>query len=208
MFASRPFMQKVARFVREVDRPAIAASIARSIVHYSAPGTADTYQGDELWSFSAVDPDNRRPVDYARRQELLADVERFDSLRGAERKAFVRELVRNPESDRLKLHVVRRSLAARNAHPTLFGDGGYTAIRAIGAPVLAFARTSGNQVALTISPQSASAKGAAIEIPRALRGATLVNQMTGETLVLSGDTMQVGDLLGGFPAALLVGTLP
>ena len=50
MFASRPFMRQVARFVRDVDRPAIAASLSRSVVHYSAPGTADTYQGDELTS--------------------------------------------------------------------------------------------------------------------------------------------------------------
>lgn len=208
MFSSRPFLKSVARFVREVDRPAIAASVSRSVVHYSAPGTADTYQGDELWSFSAVDPDNRRPVDYARRQALLADVERFDGLRGAARAAFVRELVEHPESDRLKLHVVRRSLAARNAHPALFGDGGYTAIRARGAPVLAFARTRGKQVALTIAPQAASVKGASIEIPPALRGATVVDQMTGEKRVLAGESMKVSDLLGGFPAALLVGTLP
>jgi (1->4)-alpha-D-glucan 1-alpha-D-glucosylmutase len=208
MFGSRPFVKSVARFVREVDRPAIAASVSRSIVHYSAPGTADTYLGDELWSFTAVDPDNRRPVDYGKRQELLADVERFDSLRGAERDAFVRELVANPESDRLKLHVVRRSLAARNAHPELFGDGAYTALHATGAPVLAFARTRGNEVAITIAPQAARTKGATIEIPRALRGATLVDQMTGARLVLTGERMKVSDLLGGFPAALLVGTLP
>ncbi len=208
MFDSRPFMRQVARFVREVDRPAIAASLSRSVVHYSAPGTADTYQGDELWSFSAVDPDNRRPVDYARRAELLSDVERFDDLRSAARDAFVRELMERPESDRVKLHVVRRALAARNAHPELFGSGGYTALRATGAPVLAFARTSGKQVALTIAPQGPATKGATIAIPRALRGATLVNQMTGEKRVLSGASMKVADLLGGFPAALLVGTVP
>jgi (1->4)-alpha-D-glucan 1-alpha-D-glucosylmutase len=208
MFASRPFVEKVARFVRDVDRPAIAASVSRSIVHYSAPGTADTYQGDELWSFTAVDPDNRRPVDYGKRQQLLADVERFDSLRGAARDAFVRELASSPESDRLKLHVVRRALAARNAHPALFGDGGYTALHATGAPVLAFARTRGSEVAITIAPQAASVKGAMIEIPPALRGATLVDQMTGAKLVLAGESMKVSDLLGGFPAALLVGTVP
>ncbi len=208
MFASRPFLRNVARFVRQVDRPAIAASVSRSIVHYSAPGTADTYQGDELWTFTAVDPDNRRPVDYAKRQELLADVERFDSLRGGQRDAFVRELVASPEGDRMKLHVVRRSLAARNAHPALFGDGGYTALHATGAAVLAFARSRGKEVALTIAPQAASVKGATIEIPRSLRGATLVNQMTGARLLLAGETMKVSDLLGGFPAALLVGTLP
>ena len=208
MFASRPFLRQVARFVREVDRPAIAASLSRSVVHYSAPGTADTYQGDELWSFSAVDPDNRRPVDYARRAELLAEVERFDGLRGAEREAFVRQLIDHPESDRVKLHVVRRALAARNAHPDLFGHGGYTPLRATGAPVLAFARTSGRQVALTIAPQAASAKGATIQIPRALRGATLVNQMTGQKVVLAAASMKVADLLGGFPAALLVGATP
>ena len=208
MFASRPFIRQVARFVRDVDRPAIAASLSRSVVHYSAPGTADTYQGDELWSFSAVDPDNRRPVDYARRAELLSDVERFDDLRGAARDAFVRQLVERPESDRVKLHVVRRALAARNAHPELFGSGGYTALRASGAPVLAFARTRGREVALTIAPQGPATKGATIAIPRALRGAALVNQMTGEKLVLSGASMKVADLLGGFPAALLVGTVP
>ena len=208
MFASRPFVRQMARFVREVDGPAIAASLSRSVVHYSAPGTADTYQGDELWSFSAVDPDNRRPVDYQKRAELLADVERFDGLRGAERQAFVRQLVEHPESDRVKLHVVRRSLAARNAHPDLFGNGDYTPLRAAGAPVLAFARTRGNQVALTIAPQAASTKGASIEIPRALRGAALVNQLTGEKVVLAAGSMKVADLLGGFPAALLVGTIP
>jgi (1->4)-alpha-D-glucan 1-alpha-D-glucosylmutase len=208
MFASRPFLRQVDRFVREVDRPAIAASLARSVVHYSAPGTADTYQGDELWSFSAVDPDNRRPVDYQRRQELLADLERFDRLRGGAREAFVRELVDSPESDRVKLHVVRRALAARNAHPALFGEGGYTALGASGAPVLAFARTHGRELALTIAPQAASAKGATVEIPPALRGATLVNQMTGGKVVLRGERMAVSDLLGGFPAALLVGRLP
>ncbi len=208
MFASRPFIRQVARFVREVDRPAIAASLSRSVVHYSAPGTADTYQGDELWSFSAVDPDNRRPVDYARRAQLLAEVERFDGLRGAEQGAFVRQLVEHPESDRVKLHVVRRSLAARNAHPDLFGNGGYTALGAAGAPVLAFARTRGREVALTIAPQGPSTRGATIAIPRALRGAALVNQMTGAKVVLAGESMKVADLLGGFPAALLVGTVP
>ncbi|HEU5061039.1 MAG TPA: malto-oligosyltrehalose synthase [Kofleriaceae bacterium] len=208
MFGSRPFLRQVARFVRAVDGPAIAASLSRSVVHYSAPGTADTYQGDELWSFSAVDPDNRRPVDYARRAELLADLERFDRLRGAERDAFVRELVEHPESDRVKLHVVRRALAARNAHPQLFGAGGYTPLASRGAPVLAFARTRGRQVALTIAPQGPAGKDATVAIPRALRGAKLVDQMTGAEVVLSGERMKLSELVGGFPAALLVGTVP
>ena len=70
------------------------------------------------------------------------------------------------------------------------------------------ARTRGREVALTIAPQGPATKGATIAIPRALRGAALVNQMTGEKLVLSGASMKVSDLLGGFPAGLLVGTLP
>jgi (1->4)-alpha-D-glucan 1-alpha-D-glucosylmutase len=208
MFTSRPFLRQVARFVRTVDGPAIAASLSRSVVHYSAPGTADTYQGDELWSFSAVDPDNRRPVDYPRRAELLADVERFDGLRGAEREAFVRELFARPESDRVKLHVVRRALAARNAHPDLFGSGGYTAMRASGAALLAFARTRGKEVAVTIAPQGPVGKDATVAIPRGLRGAALVDQMTGRKVVLTGASMKVSQLLGGFPAALLVGSRP
>ncbi|HUS64935.1 MAG TPA: malto-oligosyltrehalose synthase [Kofleriaceae bacterium] len=205
--AARPFLRDVARFVAELDRGAIGASLSRTVVHYSAPGTADTYQGDELWSFVAVDPDNRRPVDYDRRAELLADVEKFDHT--ADRPAFARQLARNPKDDRLKLHVVRRSLQARNADPELFGEGAYTPVRAQGgAPVLAFARTHGGRVALTVAPQGPGGKRAVLDVPQALRGARLTNQLTGASITLRGATVHVADLLGDMPAALLVGDAP
>jgi (1->4)-alpha-D-glucan 1-alpha-D-glucosylmutase len=207
MFADRALMKEVGRLVAAVDRKAIGASLSRSVVHYTAPGTADTYQGDELWSFTAVDPDNRRPVDFQKRAALLADVERFDGLSGGEREAFVRELVARPESDRVKLHVVRRSLAARNASPDLFGGGDYLPLRGKGQPVLAFARTKGKKVAITVAPQAASWKSSVLSVPDRLRGATLVNQMTGSKVVLDKATVRVADLLGEFPAAILVGQL-
>ena len=215
---AQPFTAELSGFVDRVDRPAAWSSLSRTVVHYSAPGTADTYQGDELWNRAAVDPDNRRPVNYKRRAQLLSQVERFDHLAPAEQRQFASRLLDHPADDRLKLHVVRRALAARNAHPALFGEGDYTPLRAQGGgpPLLAFARTRGHQVALTLAPEGpgrgpaampvgrATWGNAVIEVPAALRGARLVNAMTGEHITL-GRTLRVADALGTFPAAVLVG---
>ena len=50
-------------------------SLAQTLIKIAAPGVPDFYQGTEVWNFSLVDPDNRRPVDYAQRAALLAEIE-------------------------------------------------------------------------------------------------------------------------------------
>jgi (1->4)-alpha-D-glucan 1-alpha-D-glucosylmutase len=47
-------------------------SLAQTLMKHTAPGVPDLYQGSELWDLSLVDPDNRRPVDYALRREAAA----------------------------------------------------------------------------------------------------------------------------------------
>ena len=60
-------------------------SLAQTLLKITAPGVPDIYQGTELWDFSLVDPDNRRPVDYERRAGLLQDLQRTPRRRGADR---------------------------------------------------------------------------------------------------------------------------
>ncbi|MGN6246390.1 MAG: malto-oligosyltrehalose synthase, partial [Motilibacteraceae bacterium] len=89
-----------------LDGPARAGVLGQKLVQLTMPGVPDVYQGTELVDLSLVDPDNPRPVDYARRRELLA---RLDS---GERPRDV---------DEEKLLVVSRALRLRREHPEWFG---------------------------------------------------------------------------------------
>ena len=108
------FLDELERFVARIARAGLWNALGRTVLHLASPGVPDLYQGDELWSFALVDPDNRRPVDFERR---AADCWRRWSAGTAggdgRRRAFLRELVASPEDGRLKLHVIRAALAAR-----------------------------------------------------------------------------------------------
>src|SRR5262249_3393739 len=62
--ASRPFLDDFRAFRQRISRLGLFNSLAQTVLRLTAPGVPDTYQGTELWDFSLVDPDNRRPVDY------------------------------------------------------------------------------------------------------------------------------------------------
>jgi (1->4)-alpha-D-glucan 1-alpha-D-glucosylmutase len=149
------FLQDVARFVHTIARAGMWNSLARLLIHYTVPGTPDTYQGDELWNYTLVDPDNRRPVNYEHRLAYLAEL----AMKGATadaRAVLLRELACAPEDPRLKLLVVRQALHSRRSLPSLFRDGDYAPLAATGTcadHVFAFARRHGEQAAITIVPR-------------------------------------------------------
>src|SRR5205085_2345446 len=66
-----PFLTDVSRLASRIATAGAWNSLARMAIHYTAPGTPDTYQGDEFWNFTLVDPDNRRQVDYGARAAAL-----------------------------------------------------------------------------------------------------------------------------------------
>src|SRR5205085_12076059 len=112
----------------------------------------DVYQGNELMDLSLVDPDNRRPVDYALRGRLLDELAAAGE--GAGLAARLRELGRTPTDGRLKLWVTWRLLQLRRERTALYRDGGYTALQAEGSRaehVVAFARGSGPDAAITLA---------------------------------------------------------
>ena len=67
------FLQHLYRFIQEIAATGAMNSLSMSLLRMTTPGIPDLYQGTELWDFSLVDPDNRRPVDYVIRQELLTE---------------------------------------------------------------------------------------------------------------------------------------
>ncbi|WP_437680336.1 malto-oligosyltrehalose synthase [Sorangium sp. So ce131] len=118
-------------------------SISQTLLKLTSPGVPDIYQGNEMWDFSLVDPDNRRAVDYTTREEALADLRA--RLRGGGA-SLARELCAEARDGRIKLFVTHVALELRRRHPALFGAAGAYAPRAaIGerqAHVVAFSRRS------------------------------------------------------------------
>ena len=104
----------------------------------TAPGIPDIYQGTELWDLSLVDPDNRRPVDFARRREMLSAIP----------EAW-KELLDNWQDGRVKLRLLAGLLALRRDMPGLFAEGSYEPLTVSGLAarhVFAFRRRQGRRV--------------------------------------------------------------
>ena len=98
----------------------------------TSPGVPDLYQGTELWDFSLVDPDNRRPVDYGQRQTLLKDLKTRLEQSPRELVPLARELLDQSQDGRIKLYLTYRTLNFRRAHPRLFAESSYHPLEAQG----------------------------------------------------------------------------
>jgi (1->4)-alpha-D-glucan 1-alpha-D-glucosylmutase len=137
-----PFQQRVSVF-------GLLNSLAQSALKLAAPGVPDTYQGTELLDFSLVDPDNRRPVDYARRRELLAQLDASAQLPSL-------QIGVPAHHDLLKLQLHRRLLRLRRDHPELFAQGQYIAVEAQGPRaqhLFAFLRRHESRCLLVVVPR-------------------------------------------------------
>jgi (1->4)-alpha-D-glucan 1-alpha-D-glucosylmutase len=154
-----PFLSDVSRLVSVLAPAASWNSLSRLLLHLTMPGVPDLYQGDELWNFTLVDPDNRRPVDYAARRTALDAVKSLPAVISAD------ALVAHPHA---KMIVAYRTLAFRREHPHLFA-GGYRSLPAPEA-VVAFERMSGDQKCVVVAPRlTKSVSGPGLELPGDLR---------------------------------------
>jgi len=141
-----PFQRRVAHF-------GMLNSLAQTLLKITAPGIPDFYQGTEFWDLSLVDPDNRRPVDYAARQTTLQQIIQREETDLA---ALIRDLLADMPGGRVKLFLIHRSLTARNRHPDLFEAGDYLPLPVSGPAaehVIAFARRSAERTAVTVVPR-------------------------------------------------------
>jgi (1->4)-alpha-D-glucan 1-alpha-D-glucosylmutase len=112
----KPFQKKLSYY-------GMLNSLSLVLMKTTVPGVPDFYQGAELWGLSLVDPDNRRPVDYATRRSLLAELDRREKERGL--LELARDLQGNMENGRIKLYVTSRALRFRKERQSLFTSGEY-----------------------------------------------------------------------------------
>ncbi|MER7459122.1 malto-oligosyltrehalose synthase [Micromonospora sp. NPDC126480] len=178
-------------FASSITHAGWSNSLGQKLVQLAMPGVPDTYQGTELWDNSLVDPDNRRPVDFAVRREMLA---RLD--------AGWRPPV--DESGAAKLLVVSRTLRLRRDRPELFT--GYRPLPARGPAarhVIAFDRGSAIAVATRL-PLRLAASGGWRDTTLPISVHAVTDMFTGR--VYSGSELLLHDLLSTYPVALLAPT--
>lgn len=147
--AGNRFLAHFRRFQSAVSAWGLYNALAQLVLKLTSPGVPDLYQGQDLWDFSLVDPDNRRPVDFALRQRLLADIgQRTTNAEGLH--ALARELASSPADPRTKLFVTSRLLDLRRRTGTLLIEGDYRPIPVSGSAadhVVAFARVAQGEAA-------------------------------------------------------------
>ena len=152
---SRRFLKDLQQLVTPMASPGCCNSLAQTLLKITCPGVPDIYQGTEFWDFSLVDPDNRRPVDFTRRQTTLAALKRAWKSAPADRALIARKLARNIADPRIKLFVLWRSLQLRSQLSDLFRHGSYEPLPARGARarhVCAFRRVWQDHEILVVVP--------------------------------------------------------
>jgi (1->4)-alpha-D-glucan 1-alpha-D-glucosylmutase len=197
------FVTDLERFVDEVKDAGRVNSLAQTLMKHTAPGVPDLYQGSELWDLSLVDPDNRRPVDYAVRAKLLQEIKRLPAADAAA------EAMRRADEGLPKLWTIHQALLLRRERPESFGgQADYTPLKVEGSQaghVIAYLR--GDDVA-TVVPRLVALMGSkrlrgdwrqtVVELPQG----RWANRLTGAHV--EGGKLAIEEALRGFPVALLV----
>ncbi|MDB5311062.1 MAG: treY [Gemmataceae bacterium] len=215
---SAEFLTDLQHFVDRVAVFGRVNALAQTVLRCTAPGVPDTYQGTEAWDFSLVDPDNRRPVDYAAREEWLRDV----TAAPAGDAQTLGRLARNLADPRAKVFTVARALRCRREHPALFEEGAYTPVTAEGEKadhVFGFLRHRTGEAALVLVPRlpvglvpaadrppvgRETWGDTAVRLPDEFRGGRWANVFTGAAVTATGGVLPVADVLGVFPVAVLI----
>lgn len=149
---NHPFWKEFIPFQKNIALRGCINSISKIALKCTCPGVPDIYQGNELWKYNLVDPDNRNPVNFIKKQKLLNEIKPFLNKKNISDVSFLFPA----ESGKLKLYITAAMLNFRKKHPDLFTKGNYTALDTIGAKsehIIAFARNYNNKTIITIVPR-------------------------------------------------------
>jgi (1->4)-alpha-D-glucan 1-alpha-D-glucosylmutase len=190
----------------EIARLGAINSLAQILLKLTSPGVPDIYQGNEVWDYSLVDPDNRRPIDYKVRAEMLSCL----SSKTPE------ELLQNWPNGRIKMFLTQRALRFRNDHADLFRSGNYLPLRASGTFAdccISFARQLDRDWAIVIVPRLSSRigfpptgdrwKDTVIELPENLPDARAREMFTGHELSIQERQIRLADAMSILPFAII-----
>jgi (1->4)-alpha-D-glucan 1-alpha-D-glucosylmutase len=203
----RGWMSDAARFMARLAPYGARNAIGQTLLRLTVPGIPDTYQGSELWNQNLVDPDNRRPVDFAARARTLDEI----LTRREDPSGLARELLGRWNDGAIKLLVTHLALRVRGELGDVFLHGDYLPLSA-GEYVVAFARTFGASRVLVVVPRltfrmSGGASGWALDkfwgdqvlsVPQGKYRNAFTGRVHDATTPL-----RLADLLAEFPLALL-----
>jgi len=222
---SRSFLADFRTFQRRVAQYGLFNSLSQTLLKLASPGVPDTYQGTELWDLSLVDPDNRRPVDYPKRREMLRRVKSAVASSNGDRRDLCRELVTTKEDGRVKLYIHYQTLRWRRDRPGLLSAGEYFPATGTGTHadhLFAFARRSADTCALIAVPRllvrlipdpnqlpvgEAAWQDTRLLLPSGVSGSVWRNIFTGEHLAPTERDGQLSlaaaEVFAHFPVALV-----
>ena len=147
------FLDDFSEFHKPIAGAGMLNSLAQTLIKMTAPGVPDFYQGTELWDLNLVDPDNRRPVDFGRRRNILEDFKRAES--GA-RAGLLCDMLSQWQDGRVKLYLIYKTLNFRREHRELFQSGDYLPLYADGKfreHICAFARRFDGRWVIVAAPR-------------------------------------------------------
>jgi (1->4)-alpha-D-glucan 1-alpha-D-glucosylmutase len=214
------FLADFVPMVQTISHHGLINALAQALIKVTSPGVPDIYQGCELWQFNLVDPDNRRPVDFALRRELLAQVQALVDAPPEQWPERLQPLVADMSDGRIKLYTLWQSLALRTRWPELLEQGDYLPLKVSGehaAHVCAYARRHGERAIIVVVPLlpvrllgdnrvlplgNEVWADTMLELPDALAGAGWRNLLSGESHSAGGQ-LAIGEVLASFPVALL-----
>ncbi len=219
-----PFLNDFLPFQKRIARLGMFNSLSQVLLKLTSPGVPDLYQGNEIWDFSLVDPDNRRPVGYARRQAMLEELDTLANITDTELAVRARALVDTMEDGRIKLYVTRRLLDVRRKHTHTFRDGAYMPLEVHGSHaehLCAFARGQYPTMVVSVAPRwfahltaHATAlplgpvwQDTCIQVPPPETDRRFVNVFTGEAVKTESRDgkalLPAAAILANFPVAVL-----
>jgi (1->4)-alpha-D-glucan 1-alpha-D-glucosylmutase len=214
------FLRDFVPFQQSLAYSGMVNALTQTLVKIISPGIPDFYQGSELWDLRLVDPDNRRPVDFAQRTSMLAALKQ----RPGQNVSFAAELTRNWQDGRIKLYAIWKALNFRRERSELFSKGDFLELKAAGPHaehIFAILRHHKREWALLVAPRwlaraheenangdsSALWRETKILLPSSAPQ-SWENMFTGEKISAASEdrkSIGVGETLLYFPVALLAG---
>ena len=217
-YGQNEFLGDFLSFEKQVAFHGALNSLAQALLKITLPGVPDFYQGMELWDFSLVDPDNRRPVNFERRKEYL---DYFVEREVQGQQLLAQQALNSWEDGRVKLYVTYKALNIRKSCKDIFQDGEYIPLKVEGRKqehVCAFVRSKGEKWFIIAIPRLTTmlVRTGAMPVGQGVWGDDLLilpegvperwlNIFTVETLEVSstGKGIALSSVLNTFPVALL-----
>jgi (1->4)-alpha-D-glucan 1-alpha-D-glucosylmutase len=199
------FLADFVPFQARIAAAGMINSLAQTLIKLTVPGIPDIYQGSELWDMRLVDPDNRAPVDFERRERLLTELERDFPADASIDPGRLQAMLDAWPDGRIKLYLIWKALQFRREHAGLFAAGDYIPLPAEGPAknhLCAYARLLKNEAVVVVVPRFAAKLGA----PSALADATIWEETQISLAALAGTT-SFRNLLTGRPVVAADGTL-